>query len=71
MLIVLVSIIYNITIYFYIENDIISQMNKIATHTVDTALIQGSSQNNNSRSFYDSSAANGAKTSNEKNTDII
>lgn len=41
MLIVLVAIIFNVAIRLYIENDIISQLNKIADRTEDTALRRG------------------------------
>jgi signal transduction histidine kinase len=40
-LIVLVAIIFNVTIRLYIEKDIISQLNKIASRTEDTALKRG------------------------------
>ena len=40
-LIVLVAIIFNVTIRLYIEKDIISQLNRIASRTEDTALKRG------------------------------
>ena len=41
MLILLVIIIFNVAIRMYIEKDIISQLDKITSHTVETALRQG------------------------------
>jgi signal transduction histidine kinase len=40
-LIVLVAIIFNVTIRLYIEKDLISQLNRIASRTEDTALKRG------------------------------
>lgn len=40
-LIILVTLIFNIVVRIYIENDIISQLDKITSRTVNTALHQG------------------------------
>jgi Signal transduction histidine kinase len=49
MLIVLVSIIFNVVVRMYIESDIISQLDKITSHTVNTALHQGPAPNQERR----------------------
>ncbi|HEY5562744.1 MAG TPA: HAMP domain-containing sensor histidine kinase, partial [Clostridiaceae bacterium] len=41
LLITLVTMIFNLAVHFYIKSDILTQLNKIASHTEDTALQQG------------------------------
>lgn len=56
LLIIMVSIIFNVAVRIYVENDIISQLNKITSRTVDTALRQAPPNNGPNKPVFPSAA---------------